>query len=47
MISIHRQALYRKGGLVSVTSRILVVDMLLNDIPVELITGMVILHADK
>lgn len=29
----------------SVTSRILVVDMLQNDIPVHLITGMLILHA--
>ncbi|KIO31852.1 hypothetical protein M407DRAFT_217107 [Tulasnella calospora MUT 4182] len=42
-----RQLLYKKGGLISVTSRILVVDLLLKDIPVELITGMVILHAEK
>ncbi|KAG8927958.1 hypothetical protein FRC01_006670 [Tulasnella sp. 417] len=42
-----RQLLYKKGGLISVTSRILVVDLLQTDIPVELITGMVILHAEK
>lgn len=39
--------MYKKGGLISVTSRILVVDLLQKDIPVELITGMVILHAEK
>ncbi|THU85938.1 hypothetical protein K435DRAFT_731891 [Dendrothele bispora CBS 962.96] len=42
-----RQDLYKKGGLISVTSRILVVDMLQNDIPVDLITGMLVLHAEK
>ncbi|KAG8995965.1 hypothetical protein FRB90_012860, partial [Tulasnella sp. 427] len=41
-----RQLLYKKGGLISVTSRILVVDLLQKDIPVDLITGMVILHAE-
>lgn len=30
-----------------VTSRILVVDMLLNDIPTELISGILVLHAEK
>ncbi|KDR70041.1 hypothetical protein GALMADRAFT_76875 [Galerina marginata CBS 339.88] len=39
--------LYRQGGIISVTSRILVVDMLQSDIPTELITGMLILHAEK
>ena len=39
--------LYRNGGLVSVTSRILTVDMLQSDIPVELITGLVVLHAER
>ncbi|KAF9441286.1 hypothetical protein P691DRAFT_684433 [Macrolepiota fuliginosa MF-IS2] len=43
----ERQNLYKQGGLVSVTSRILVVDMLQGDIPVNLITGMLILHAEK
>lgn len=42
-----RQALYKKGGLISVTSRILVVDMLQADIPTELITGIIVLHAEK
>lgn len=31
----------------SVTSRILVVDMLQGDIPTELITGLLVLHAEK
>jgi len=43
----QRQDLYKKGGLISVTSRILVVDMLQSDIPLDLITGIVILHAEK
>ncbi|KIL60371.1 hypothetical protein M378DRAFT_14230 [Amanita muscaria Koide BX008] len=42
-----RQALYNGGGLVSVTSRILVVDMLQSDIPTELITGIIVLHAER
>ncbi|KAK7040936.1 DNA repair protein RAD16 [Paramarasmius palmivorus] len=42
-----RQDLYKKGGLISVTSRILVVDMLQNDIPIDLITGIMVLHAEK
>ncbi len=42
-----RQDLYRQGGLFSVTSRILVVDMLLSDIPIELISGILVLHADR
>ena len=43
----ERQNLYKQGGIISVTSRILVVDMLQSDIPTELITGMIILHAEK
>ncbi|KAA1477388.1 hypothetical protein DENSPDRAFT_933679 [Dentipellis sp. KUC8613] len=42
-----RQNLYKRGGLISVTSRILVVDMLQSDIPTELITGILVLHAEK
>ncbi|KIK91445.1 hypothetical protein PAXRUDRAFT_830849 [Paxillus rubicundulus Ve08.2h10] len=42
-----RQDLYKKGGLISVTSRILVVDMLQSDIPAELITGIIVLHAER
>lgn len=43
----ERQELYKRGGLLSITSRILVVDMLQNDIPVDLITGMLVLHAER
>ncbi|KAF5346072.1 hypothetical protein D9756_010830 [Leucocoprinus leucothites] len=43
----ERQELYKQGGLISVTSRILVVDMLQGDIPVHLITGLIILHAER
>ena len=43
----ERGDLYKGGGLCSVTSRILVVDMLQSDIPVDLITGIVVLHAEK
>ncbi|KAJ1305133.1 hypothetical protein OPQ81_000170 [Rhizoctonia solani] len=42
-----RNELYNRGGLVSVTSRILVVDMLKRDIPTEKITGIVVMHAEK
>ncbi|TDL21605.1 hypothetical protein BD410DRAFT_815247 [Rickenella mellea] len=42
-----RQSLYKQGGLISVTSRILVVDMLQSDIPTELITGLIVLHAER
>lgn len=45
--NVHRQDLYKQGGLLSVTSRILIVDMLQGDIPVHLITGMLILHAER
>lgn len=38
--------LYKSGGLLSVTSRILVVDMLTKIIPVDLISGVVVLHAE-
>ncbi|KAK0520363.1 DNA repair protein RAD16, partial [Tilletia horrida] len=41
------QELYLSGGLLSVTSRILVVDMLNKRIPTHLITGLVVLHAEK
>lgn len=39
--------LYKGGGLISVTSRILVVDMLQSDIPTDMITGILVLHAEK
>ncbi|KAF8639006.1 hypothetical protein AX17_001785 [Amanita inopinata Kibby_2008] len=43
----ERQVLYKAGGLISVTSRILVVDMLQSDIPIDLITGLIVLHAER
>ncbi|KAF7318149.1 ERCC4 domain-containing protein [Mycena chlorophos] len=42
-----RQALYLAGGLFSVTSRILVVDMLQGDLPTSKVTGMLVLHAER
>jgi DNA excision repair protein ERCC-4 len=43
----YRQDLYKRGGLISVTSQILTVDMLQADIPMELITGIIVLHAER
>ncbi|KAK7042132.1 ERCC4 domain-containing protein [Favolaschia claudopus] len=43
----ERQSMYLAGGLFSVTSRILVVDMLQGDIPTDRITGMLVLHAER
>ncbi len=45
--AIVRQILYQQGGIISVTSRILVVDMLQSDIPMGLITGLIVLHAEQ
>ncbi|KAF8428265.1 hypothetical protein EV426DRAFT_680524 [Tirmania nivea] len=42
-----RKKLYGRGGIFSVTSRILVVDMLTNLINPETITGLVVLHAER
>ncbi|ELU38846.1 DNA repair protein RAD1, putative [Rhizoctonia solani AG-1 IA] len=47
MGSKRRTELYNRGGLVCVTSRILVVDMLKKDIPTEKVTGIVVMHAEK
>lgn len=41
-----RQAAYKKGGVVSITTRILIVDLLLERIPVKELTGIVVLHAE-
>ncbi|GAA5973055.1 hypothetical protein JCM11641_000389 [Rhodosporidiobolus odoratus] len=43
----QREKMYKDGGLFSVTSRILIVDMLKGVIPVHLITGLVVLHAEE
>ncbi|KAH8077748.1 hypothetical protein BXZ70DRAFT_695271 [Cristinia sonorae] len=42
-----RQELYKKGGLLSITSQILTVDMLTGDLRTHLITGIILLHADR
>ncbi|KAJ8149809.1 hypothetical protein LV155_007636 [Aspergillus fumigatus] len=42
-----REKIYAQGGILSVTSRILVVDLLSKLLDPEKITGMVVLHADR
>ncbi|KAK2060940.1 DNA repair protein [Colletotrichum caudatum] len=42
-----REKMYTCGGIFSITSRILVVDLLTNLIDTEKITGLVVLHADR
>ncbi len=42
-----RERMYAKGGIFSVTSRILVVDLLTSLLDPETITGIVVLHADR
>ncbi|KAH8880168.1 MUS38-like protein [Thozetella sp. PMI_491] len=42
-----REKMYGQGGIFSITSRILVVDMLTSLLNPETITGLVVLHADK
>ncbi|EZF11364.1 hypothetical protein H112_07553 [Trichophyton rubrum D6] len=42
-----RHKMYSEGGIISVTSRILVVDLLSRLLDPKLITGMIILHAEK
>jgi DNA excision repair protein ERCC-4 len=42
-----REKMYARGGIFSITSRILVVDLLTNLLAPETITGLVVLHADK
>ncbi|KAL2871519.1 ssDNA endodeoxyribonuclease RAD1 [Aspergillus lucknowensis] len=42
-----REKIYAEGGILSVTSRILVVDLLSKILDPEKVTGLVVLHADK
>ncbi|KAF7557520.1 hypothetical protein G7046_g6006 [Stylonectria norvegica] len=42
-----REKMYAGGGIFSITSRILVVDLLTSLLPPETITGLVVLHADR
>lgn len=43
----NREKMYARGGIFSITSQILVVDLLTNLLNVEKITGLVVLHADR
>ncbi|WVQ73869.1 hypothetical protein IAR50_003450 [Cryptococcus sp. DSM 104548] len=43
----EREEMYRHGGLFSVTSKILVNDLLKGTLPCKLITGLVIMHAER
>ncbi|PWZ00136.1 DNA repair protein [Testicularia cyperi] len=43
----QRSEIYLSGGIMSVTSRILVVDMLSKRIPTNLVTGLIVMHAEK
>ncbi|KAI1006371.1 DNA repair protein [Podosphaera aphanis] len=42
-----REKIYKKGGIFSITSRILVVDLLTTLLNPETITGLIVLHADR
>ncbi|KAI8632955.1 DNA repair endonuclease XPF [Xylariaceae sp. FL1651] len=42
-----REKMYAKGGIYSITSRILVVDLLTSLLKTESVTGVIVLHADK
>jgi DNA excision repair protein ERCC-4 len=43
--SSDRRTFYQGGGVLFVTSRVLVVDLLMHTVPVELISGVVVAHA--
>lgn len=47
MTSKDRETCYARGGVVSITTRILIIDMLLERIPVAELTGLVVLHAER
>ncbi|OLN96390.1 DNA repair protein rad16-like protein 1 [Colletotrichum chlorophyti] len=42
-----REKMYTRGGIFSITSRILVVDLLTNLLDTEKVTGLIVLHADR
>ncbi|KAH0424554.1 DNA repair protein [Colletotrichum camelliae] len=42
-----REKMYARGGIFSITSRILVVDLLTNLLDTEKVTGLLVLHADR
>ena len=45
--SLYRESVYLSGGVLFVTSRILVVDMLTKKLPIHLVTGIVVYRAHK
>ena len=47
MSVLARQKLYSKGGILSITSRILIVDLLAGLLDPATVTGMLVLHADR
>lgn len=42
-----RQKLYLRGGVISVSTRFLVVDWLNDRVPYPLVSGVILMHADK
>lgn len=47
LIRIYRSELYISGGILSITSRILIIDLLQKRIPSYLITGILVMHAER
>ncbi|KAG9288310.1 hypothetical protein G9A89_021341 [Geosiphon pyriformis] len=43
----ERRPIYLAGGILSITSRILIVDLLTKNIPTNLITGILVFHAER
>ncbi|KAJ9052145.1 DNA repair protein RAD16, variant 5 [Entomophthora muscae] len=43
----ERQEIYRRGGIIAITSRILVVDLLCNRVPIPLVTGFLVADAHQ
>lgn len=46
-VPLDREKMYKDGGLFSVSSTILITDMLKGSVPVDLVTGMVVMHAER
>lgn len=46
-VTLFREALYQGGGVLFVTSRILVVDLLKNQCPADKVTGVLVFNAHR
>lgn len=46
-LAAERQELYRRGGMIAITSRILVVDLLCQRVPIPLVTGFIMANAHQ